>query len=400
MKRQIRKRLLLTIALVVAVIFGCSQSPGTREYERALREWAEGHLVRARASLESSIRKRPGNPANAKAFNQLGIILYQLGEQEQALLALRNSLQINSNCFNTVYNLGSLLQESGQFERAAGFLETASNLNPSNSLPWEMRATIRLRQGRWEQAYKALKEADRLAPGDPRIKNGLAIAVLQLDNPLPALKILEEILRKHPNYAPALFNLGNINYRFLEHKRQAADYFEHYLRSSPEGIYAPAAEQALEHIEKGLSPSAVDSIFSRAEELKRNRILNYTPPATPDRVAAKKTCEKAFEHFAKGRKREAIEWYTRTIELDDTYRSAFYNLAVAYQDIGNLKAAQEAYRRAVELNPASPRERYALAFILYKRHKPEQSEKQLQIILNKHPDYTQAIELLRQIRNP
>jgi tetratricopeptide (TPR) repeat protein len=55
---------------------------------------------------------------------------------------------------------------------------------------------------------------------------------------------------------------------------------------------------------------------------------------------------------------QKIEYYTKAIELDTKYASAYYNRAIAYQNINNLEEAIQDYSKAIDHNP-----QYAPAFI-------------------------------------
>jgi protein O-GlcNAc transferase len=49
--------------------------------------------------------------------------------------------------------------------------------------------------------------------------------------------------------------------------------------------------------------------------------------------------------------REAMYRWERAAQIDPTYAAAFNNLAVAYEELGLLDKARQAYERALELEP-------------------------------------------------
>ena len=59
-----------------------------------------------------------------------------------------------------------------------------------------------------------------------------------------------------------------------------------------------------------------------------------------------------------GDKKEAIEDYTKAIEIDPKNASAYHNRGLAKVDLGDEKGALEDYVKAIELNPR---------YILYKK---------------------------------
>jgi Flp pilus assembly protein TadD len=80
--------------------------------------------------------------------------------------------------------------------------------------------------------------------------------------------------------------------------------------------------------------------------------LGASAPALADaRSEAKKQVEFGIAVAQKGLWREAIYRWVRATELDPAYAQAYNNLAVAYEQEGQLDKAREAYERALTLAP-------------------------------------------------
>jgi Tfp pilus assembly protein PilF len=75
------------------------------------------------------------------------------------------------------------------------------------------------------------------------------------------------------------------------------------------------------------------------------------PAWAQQRSAAKEQVEFGVQVAQKGLWREAIYRWERATQLDPTYAAAFNNLAVAYEQDGQLDKARTAYERAVALEP-------------------------------------------------
>jgi Flp pilus assembly protein TadD len=81
-------------------------------------------------------------------------------------------------------------------------------------------------------------------------------------------------------------------------------------------------------------------------------VLAVAVPATAQqRGAAKEQVEFGVQVAQKGLWREAIYRWERATQLDPTYAPAFNNLAVAYEQDGQLDKARAAYEKAVALEP-------------------------------------------------
>src|SRR6478735_12091122 len=70
-----------------------------------------------------------------------------------------------------------------------------------------------------------------------------------------------------------------------------------------------------------------------------------------ERGQAKKQVEFGIQVAQRGLWREAIYRWERATQLDPTYAAAFNNLAVAYEQDGQLDKARAAYEKAMSLEP-------------------------------------------------
>ena len=79
--------------------------------------------------------------------------------------------------------------------------------------------------------------------------------------------------------------------------------------------------------------------------------LSVAPVAADARDDARKQVEFGIEVAQSGLWREAIYRWERATLIDPTYAAAHNNLAIAYEQEGNLDKARAAYERALELEP-------------------------------------------------
>jgi Tfp pilus assembly protein PilF len=71
------------------------------------------------------------------------------------------------------------------------------------------------------------------------------------------------------------------------------------------------------------------------------------------RSDAKQQVEFGIEVAQRGLWREAIYRWERATQLDPSYAAAYNNLAVAYEQDGQLDKARAAYEKALELDPSN-----------------------------------------------
>jgi Flp pilus assembly protein TadD len=79
--------------------------------------------------------------------------------------------------------------------------------------------------------------------------------------------------------------------------------------------------------------------------------LSAVPVLADARSDARKQVEFGITVAQRGLWREAILRWERAIEIDPSYAQAHNNLAIAYEQEGDLDKARAAYERALELEP-------------------------------------------------
>ena len=79
--------------------------------------------------------------------------------------------------------------------------------------------------------------------------------------------------------------------------------------------------------------------------------VSATIAGAGDRKLAQSQVEFGIRVARQGLWREATYRWERAVELDPTYAAAFNDLAIAYEQAGELDKAKKAYQKAAELDP-------------------------------------------------
>jgi Flp pilus assembly protein TadD len=82
-------------------------------------------------------------------------------------------------------------------------------------------------------------------------------------------------------------------------------------------------------------------------------VLSVVPVTADARDDAKKQVEFGIEVAQRGLWREAIYRWERATVIDPAYAAAHNNLAIAYEQDGDLDKARAAYERALEIEPGN-----------------------------------------------
>jgi len=139
-----------------------------------------------------------------------------------------------------------------------------------------------------------------------------------------------------------------------------------------------------------------DDLLKENARLRRELATAKGEKKKKDTEAYKKTIQdlNAMEWFAKGhaqvmagRWKEALDFFTKSIEIDPQYAKAYGNRGVAYDILGNTKQAIKDFDKAIELDPQD-------AVYYYNRGGAYEKLGNIKQMIN---DYDKAIELNPQL---
>ncbi|WP_455372411.1 tetratricopeptide repeat protein, partial [Limibacillus halophilus] len=180
-------------------------------------------------------------PTNADAQNALGKVLNDLGRHEDAEKHCQLALKIKPKFPEAYDNLGNALLASSRAEDAEKAYRKAIALSPKSAAFWSNLGSCLIIAGRYDEAAAAFLEALRLKPNFSALKNLGSIlqrvvdtdpvldafgrnlgtqdrapallldysdALIAAGRAAEALPLLEEALKKQPNWPPALFALA------------------------------------------------------------------------------------------------------------------------------------------------------------------------------------------------
>jgi tetratricopeptide (TPR) repeat protein len=158
------------------------------------------------ALWQDSVAKCPGS---ARAQNNLGKALYDLGRTEEARAHIAESLRLGPPLAAARFNLGLILAGRGEREEARLHYENAVRLDPTYAEVQLNLGVALLETDRVAEALPHLEAAVRLKPDLPETHCNLGNALARSGRLADAMTRYEEALRLRPDYAVAHYNFGN-----------------------------------------------------------------------------------------------------------------------------------------------------------------------------------------------
>jgi Flp pilus assembly protein TadD len=132
----------------------------------------------------------------------------QLGHWKDSEALSRHALEVTENNWLAHLNLGSALDEKGQFDEAIREFQEAIRLKPDYVLAHNNLGVAIVRKGQIDKGISQYHEAIRLKPDYALAHNNLGIALARKGQIGEAIREFHEAIRLKPDFAQAHYNLG------------------------------------------------------------------------------------------------------------------------------------------------------------------------------------------------
>lgn len=311
-----------------------------------------------------------GDPGARKAggYVRLSEKLNRERRREEAIAVLRDGIAQSPNEAELQYHLGVLLAADGRYEEAEMRFTQAVALHPRHVRALTSLALCKGVMGHIDGALKNLFKARELDPGSAKILFFITQALRSLKaqgrclKPMPLIASPQlatlagtedemarwtKAIEGQPTFVEALLSLpfdeavGRRLYSFL-------------LRMV-DTILARRPASAAMHELRGKILARMGLVEEAIEALAR--AMDGAPDPAPALL------ESARLHRERGDLPRAVECLERMLALGNAYPDVLFQLGETYRELGRVREAAAAYRKAVRLNPAFAAAREALAAI-------------------------------------
>ncbi|MEO8402224.1 MAG: tetratricopeptide repeat protein [Gammaproteobacteria bacterium] len=261
------------------------------------------------------------------------------------------------------------LHTQGELDQAEKGYLAILRKNPRDISALHSLAILYAQQAKFADAVHYLQIAMEFQPNDPTLQLHLANSLKIQGDYAQAEAILKKTIQNHPDYVPALNNLGTVYYA-QEKLTDAIQLFQHTLEKKPDFVdayynlgLAFAKQEKLTAAEKTyqtlltLSPDHFAARFHLACILMRQdkitEALNHfiaieaTHPHHFETQSNLATC-----YLKKGALNEAKLHYAKALALMPDAQILF-NLGVINMQQGNIDNAIQHYQQTVQLDPDS-----------------------------------------------
>jgi tetratricopeptide (TPR) repeat protein len=346
---------LLFVCLLVAVIAGTTQAV----------MWAERpESCIGPPVLERAIESEP----SVSAYDSLGQYFAQHNQVGCAVFIFEKALQVEPTSWESQYNLGIALLNSGHDVEAISHLREALQRKPGDAeISMALGSAFdRLHDpenaiGQYRLALKANPQSvpARMALGGELIaerRYNAAITLLQDSRDAGALRLLANAYRKNDD------------------PEKAARTLQLILVLNPEDSQA--------HIDLGEVLQQQGDYGSAAQQFKKGMNLD---PSNEYACISYLNTEVVLQQYASAAPLAAELLRTKPHDFSVVYLNGLIE-----RNLNEDEAAETHLREAIKLNPENYEAHYSLGFVLERRFKTAQAIEQLQVALRLRPQSTEA----------
>ncbi|MGH9720796.1 MAG: tetratricopeptide repeat protein [Bryobacteraceae bacterium] len=137
----------------------------------------------------------------AKKLVDSGDLLAAAGKMEEAR-------ELRPSDGSILFRLGSLYYDLGRYDRARNYVQEALSLAPSEWLTHHLLGLVELRSGQWKQARESLEIAVKLNPSASESYNALGEVALRQRNPTLAIESFKRATELDPQQQTYRLNLA------------------------------------------------------------------------------------------------------------------------------------------------------------------------------------------------
>ncbi|MEA2711096.1 MAG: hypothetical protein QOF78_3697 [Phycisphaerales bacterium] len=246
----------------------------------------EHRVGRNREAIELISRAIALLPQAAHFHANLGTVLRDQKELDRAETALREAIRLEPANAPAHYNLALVLLDGGRAPEALAELRTAIQINPASLDARLTLATTLGRSGDYAGAYAAAAEALRIQPDNAPALTAAAAALERSGRPSQAAELLRTAVTIDPNFATAWTNLA-IALDDLGFHQEAISAHRHAIRLAPDDPQ-PASLSLMTLLRSdGLAPAEIADEHRHWGNRFAATIATHAAPSPPRNSAPK-----------------------------------------------------------------------------------------------------------------
>lgn len=331
----------------------------------------QGRLQQYKGAVVNYDKVLESNPEDWVAWHNRGVRLLQVNRPKLATNSFNRAIRFEKRNPKIWMARGYGLLALHRYPQAERSFAQVLELMPNNRKAWRSRGYARLKLGRARSAVDCYKRALKLRRRDPLAWHNLGISLMQLGKLRLAIDVLEQAI-VYNDRNPKTWHARGVLFQRLGYWTLALEHYEGALENQPDyfpALYARAValqaldrhEDALHQFEQILNTRSKSfaCLFGQVTSLRRlgrwqqalalcERMIDHNDQDPLGWFALAITCSD------QGKAPEAIEHYTRVLELTPEDAIALNNRAWNRCELGDCSGALQDIKRGIEIDATRP----------------------------------------------
>jgi predicted O-linked N-acetylglucosamine transferase (SPINDLY family) len=291
-----------------------------------------------------------------------------MGETQSAMDFMQKAIAFNGSDPEIFYNLGYILEEAGELDEAEKAYRKATTLRPEYAEAQFNLGNLLRKKGAIDEALESYKKSIEAKADFTEAYINLGNLLEKQDRITEAYRVYQSALVLCPEKAPIHYHLGRV--QEVQGEKEDAlrsyqkaiqlrlDFWEPYLSIAKILREQNKIDDSIAYLEKAvrINPTSAEilnemgiSIARKGDNKGAESYLNKAIQIAPSYVEARINMGNLLRE--QGRTDEAIQLYKKSLELCPASIDALNNLGIAFEEKGQIDEAINLYRQAILLNP-------------------------------------------------
>ena len=305
------------------------------------------------------------HPDSGMLHNGLGLAHLAMLDTEKTDAAYRKAIEVQPTFLDAYYNLSKSLRDQGKSNEAIDLLQQAIDVDPDNPDSLNRMGVLYDNLGNREQAIEFYRRTIDVDAAYGIAQRNLAVKLKDQDKWDEAIEVLKEAIKSQPHDSHNHFYLG------WTYHSASSDTTNKYWDEAIDS-YRRAVE--LRPTNSQYRNYLANLLTSLQRDEEAIGVWEECIPLLPNKTFPLNNLGVAYNRI--GRVEEATEAYRRVLELDPkaSYIS-FGNLATCLRTLGRYEEAEQVYRDSIRANPTEPQAyRYLANYLRHRKRYDEAAE--------------------------
>ncbi|RYU94844.1 tetratricopeptide repeat protein [Emticicia agri] len=320
------------LVIVAALLAACGQ--GNRDRSKIPPSPFQVESVMNTAAVDALTDAIRSNPSVAENYFKRASVFLKIGNTERALEDINRADQLKQNTGKYLFVKALILRKMKRYNDAFSFAQSAEILNIDTPELYTLLGDLSQQKNDLASAEKYLAKSLQIAPYDGETYFYKGTLAARKGDTLTAIALMNQSIEMKPSFREGYTKLTEVlqNYRMYDSALVVNKSAMVQFPDNPDFM-----------VERGL-------VFFKAGRLD-SALANYEKVTVVDSKRTDVLLYSAAIYYRWKSYLKALENYEKVLDINEDTPKVNYLIGLTQEQLGNMEAAEEALKEAVEKNP-------------------------------------------------